>query len=90
MPLNSPTRFTRFALAAAATGVIAGGAAVIVADAEPATAHAGQPGARYFDLEANKARNMDALGRHITARQTRPSATYRDLERNKARSQGAR
>lgn len=66
-------RLTR--AAAIATACMAAGAAtVVIADDQPAPqtraiAKPSQPAvARYFDIEANKAASMRALGRHIAQR----------------------
>lgn len=97
MPLHAtPTvrsaRLTRLA-ALAASCIVAGGAAIAVADIQhPAQAEAasGAPATPYFDLEANKARSMRALGIYLVARHANPMPPYRDLELNKARSQEGR
>jgi len=102
VPLHTTTvlaprrpRLTR--AAALATACIAAGAAtVVIADDQPApqirTIPApSQPAApRYFDIEANKAASMRALGRHTAEQQTNLIPRYQDLEANKARSQAAR
>ena len=102
MPLHSPTvltprlpRLTRVAAIAAAC--VAGGAAtVVIADDQSAPAvrtiaEPSQPAVtRYFDIEANKAASMRALGRHIAELRTNRTSRYQDLEANKARSQRAR
>jgi hypothetical protein len=51
-----PLRLTAYVATVAATFATAGGLATA----------AGQPGTRYFDIEANKAANMRALGLHMT------------------------
>jgi hypothetical protein len=89
--LHTPTvrsaRLTRLATAAAASCIIAGGTAIVVAE----NAHASsRPGTAYADLQANKARSMHALGLHMAAQRAKPGPRYWDLEHNKARSQGAR
>jgi hypothetical protein len=59
------------------------------ATARIAVAEAGQAKAsRYYDLEANKAQSMRALGRHLMQGTGRTSR-YDDLEANKARGQRA-
>ena len=45
---------------------------------------------RYFDIEANKAASMSALGHHIAAQRASATARYHDIEANKARSQRTR
>jgi hypothetical protein len=45
---------------------------------------------RYFDLEANKAASMRALGRRIADHRASSVSDYQDLEANKARSQRLR
>jgi hypothetical protein len=45
--------------------------------------------ARYFDVEANKANSMRALGRHLAEQRANRTPRYQDLEANKARSQRA-
>ena len=45
---------------------------------------------RYFDIEANKAASMRALGQHIAQQRATRVSRYEDLEANKARSQRAR
>jgi len=76
---------------------VAGGAAtVVIADDQSAPAvrtiaEPSQPAVtRYFDIEANKAASMRALGRHIAELRTNRTSRYQDLEANKARSQRAR
>jgi hypothetical protein len=88
VPLQTRSaRLTRLATATAATCVIAGGTAIIVADDSHA---ASPPGPAYADLQANKARSMHALGLHLAAQRAKPASRTGDLEHNKARSQGAR
>jgi hypothetical protein len=102
VPLHSTTvlaprrpRLTRAAAIATAC-IAAGAAAVVIADDQPApqvrtTATPSQSTAtRYFDIEANKAASMRALGRRTAERQTILIPRYQDLEANKARSQRAR
>ncbi len=71
----------------------AGTAPVAIAD-DPAGPQghtvAGGPGSRYFDIEANKAAGMRALGLRIAEERTESGTRYRDLEANKARSQRVR
>jgi len=102
VPLNTPTvlapRFPRAArLAALATITVAtAGAVVVIADDQPAAplrtvSESSRPAAtRYFDLEANKAASIRALGRHIAEQQANRTTRYDDLEANKARSQRKR
>ena len=91
MPLHTPTvlaaRITR--AAATATACLAAGAAtLVIADDKPPIA---QPATtRYFDIEANKASSMRALGRHIAEQRANRTSRYQDLEANKARSRRAR
>ena len=101
MPLHSTTvtavrmpRFARLA-AIAATAATAGAVTIALAENGPAPqvrtiAESAQPAAsRYFDLEANKAASMRALGEQIAVSRTEPVSRYEDLEANKARSQRA-
>ena len=96
MPLHSPTlRVPRLAGAAAiATACIAtGAAAVATADHQPVPQGgtvAETASTRYFDIEANKATSMRALGLHLAEQRTNQSSRYDDLEANKARSLRAR
>jgi hypothetical protein len=87
-------RFGRLAAIAAAAAT-AGAVTIAVTDDQPVpqvrATEAGQPAAsRYFDIEANKAASMRALGRQIAAQRTDNASRYQDIEANKARSQGAR
>jgi predicted outer membrane protein len=50
---------------------------------------AGTAISRYFDIEANKAASMRALGRRIAEQRENHSSRYQDLEANKTRSQRA-
>ena len=96
MPLHRPTvRVPRLARAAAvATACMATGAATVaIADDQPATkvrTVAETAITRYYDIEANKAASIRALGRHIAEQQTNRTRRYQDLEANKARIQRAR
>jgi hypothetical protein len=102
VPLHSPTviaaRRPRLGrVAAIATACMAAGAAPIaIADDQPSgqarsIAEPSQPAVtRYFDIEANKANSMRALGLHMAEQRADPSSRYQDLEANKARSQRAR
>jgi hypothetical protein len=76
VPLHRST--LRRAAAVATTCIAAATATVAVAADQPAL-NTG-PGAAYFDLEANKATSMRALGEHRTDQIPR----YQDLEANKA------
>jgi hypothetical protein len=100
--LQSPTaptplraRLARAAIIVAASGIIAGGTAIALADDQLAPhvrtiAEPTQPvTARYFDVEANKANSMRALGRHLAEQRANRTPGYQDLEANKARSQRA-
>jgi hypothetical protein len=95
VPLHRPTvRVPRLARAAAvATACIATGAATVaIADHQPdphVRTVAETATTRYFDIEANKAASMRALGRHL-AEQREHSSRSQDLEANKARSQRTR
>jgi len=88
----------RFGLVAvlAATCATAGAATIAIADDEPASqiytiVAPGQPAtSRYFDIEANKAGSMRALGLRIAHQEATGSTRYEDIEANKARSQRAR
>ena len=87
MPLHTPTvlapRLPRLARAAAiaAACIAAGAATVVITDDQPAPqihtiAEPSQPATtRYFDIEANKAASMRALGRHIAKRQANGTVT---------------
>jgi hypothetical protein len=102
VPLHTPTVFAprrpRLGrVAAIATACMAAGAAtVVIAGDQPATqvgsiAEPSRPATtRYFDIEANKAASMRALGRHIAEQQANRAWRYHDLEANKAHSQRAR
>ena len=102
VPLHSTTvtavRMPRRAQLAAIAVAAATASAVTIAltDDRPApqvrtVAAPAQPAAsRYFDLEANKAESMRALGRHMAAARADHPSRYRDIEANKARSQSAR
>jgi hypothetical protein len=99
VPLHNPTvvapRFARLGrLAALATATFAtAGAVVVIADDQPVpslrtVSEASRPApTRYFDLEANKAASIPALGRHIAEQQANRTTPYDDLAANKARSQ---
>jgi len=102
VPLHTPTvspptlpRLGHLAAVAAATFATAGAVIVIADDAPtpqlPAIAEPSQPvAARYFDIEANKAAGMRALGRHIAQQQANSVSRYQDLEANKAHSERLR
>jgi hypothetical protein len=96
VPLHRPTvRVPRLARAAAvATACMAtAAAAVAVADNQsvPQVRTVAETAiTRYFDVEANKAASMRALGRHLAEQPKSQSSRYHDLEANKARSQRAR
>ena len=79
MPLH--TRAARVATILAAAAMVTGGTAVATADDRAA-----QPGPQYFDIEANKARSMRALGIHMATH----VPAFDDIEANKAQSQRAR
>jgi hypothetical protein len=96
VPRRSCTRrVPRLARAAAvATACMAAGAATVaIADDQsvPQVRTVAETAiTRYFDVEANKAASMRALGLHLTEQRTNRSSRYHDLEANKARSQRAR
>jgi hypothetical protein len=102
MPPHTATVLTpqrrRFGLVAAlaATCAAAGAATIVSADNQPASqfhtiAAPVQPAtSRYFDIEANKAGSMRALGLRIAQQEGTGSSRYEDIEANKARSQRAR
>jgi len=102
VPLHSTTvtavRMPRRAQLAAIAVAAATASAVTIAltDDRPApqvrtVAAPAQPAAsRYFDLEANKAASMRALGEQIAVTRTDPVSRYEDIEANKARSHSAR
>jgi hypothetical protein len=82
VPLHTPNRIVPVVAAAAC---IAAGAATV------ATAEPSRPTTTpYFDIEANKAASMRALGLHIAAQRAEPGSSYQDLEANKALSRRAR
>jgi hypothetical protein len=101
VPLHSPTAFTPtlprlgYLAALAATTFATAGAVIVVADEAPAAqvrtiAEPSQRmSARYFDIEANKAAGMRALGRHIAHQRADSVSRYEDIEANKARSRRA-
>ena len=92
MPLHTPTaprraRFAHAAVIAAATGIITGGVTIAIDGQTAAEAH--QPAiSRYYDIEANKASSMRALG--LATTQNPLPSRYLDLEANKARTAQAR
>lgn len=91
---TSPRNGYLAAVVAAATFATAGAVTVIADDQVTAhvrtSAEPSQPvSTRYFDVEANKAASMRALGRHIAQQRATPAPRYQDLEGNKARSQRA-
>lgn len=102
MPLHSTAvtavRMPRLAqlAAIAAAAATAGAVTIALTEDRPApqirtVAAPAQPAAsRYFDLEANKAASMRALGRQLAVRRTDQVSRYEDLEANKARSRRAR
>ena len=96
MPLHRSTRrVSRLARAAAvATACMTTGAATVaIADDQsvPQVRTVAETAiTRYFDIEANKAAGMRALGLHRTEQRTNQSSRYHDLEANKARSQRVR
>jgi hypothetical protein len=102
VPLHTPTvlapgraRLARVAALAAACAT-AGVATVVIANDHTAPhvrtiAKQSEPVVtRYFDIEANKAANMRALGLHVDEGQTGPGSRYHDLEANKVRSHRVR
>jgi hypothetical protein len=99
VPLHTPTalapRLPRLTCAAAlaAASVAAGTATVVIADDQPVPqvrTVAESMATRYFDIEANKAASMRALGLRIAEQRAEPTSRYQDLEANKARSQRSR
>jgi hypothetical protein len=102
VPLRTTTvstaRMPRFGQLAAIAAAAATASAVTIAvtDDPPApqvravTTSAEPAAPRYFDLEANKAASMRALGRQIAIQRSRHTARYQDIEANKARNQSAR
>ena len=102
MPLHNRTvtavrtpRLGRLA-AIAAVAATAGAVTLAVTEDRPAPqvraiTESAQPApSRYFDVEANKAASMRALGGQIAVRRTDPTSRFQDIEANKARSQSAR
>ena len=80
-------------LVALAAATFATAAPTIAIADDQSTSHVRTIGAvatRYFDLEANKAASMRALGRHIADQRASSVSDYQDLEANKARSQRLR
>jgi hypothetical protein len=102
VPLHSPTavaprrRRVGLIVTLAATCATAGAATIVIANDQTAPhinaiAEPSQPvTSRYFDIEANKAASMRALGLHIAQQRASRTSRYQDLEANKARSQRAR
>ena len=103
MPPQSPTvlaprlrRLGRVAALAAVTCAAAGAVIIVIADEQPvaqlrAIAEPNQPAAtRYFDIAANKATSMRALGRHIAEQHPNRTTRYQDLEANEAHKQRKR
>jgi len=98
VPLHSSTRrvprLARAAAVAVATACMATGAATVAIAVDQSVPQVRTVAAtaitRYFDIEANKAASMRALGRHFTEQGESRSSRYQDLEANKARSQRAR
>ena len=96
MPLHSSTRrVARLARAAAVATACMATVAATVAIADDQSAPQVRTVAetaitRYFDIEANKALSMRALGLHLAEQRTNQSSRYHDLEANKASSQRAR
>jgi hypothetical protein len=97
VPLHTPTvrrpRLAHAAAIATATACIAAGAAtIVIADDQPAlqlhtiAKPSQRVTSRYFDIEANKAASMRALGLHIAEQRANRTSRYQDLEANKARS----
>jgi hypothetical protein len=100
VPLHTPTglapRLGRVVALAAASCASAGAVTIASADDQPVPqvhtiAEPSQPmPARYFDIEANKAASMRALGFHMAEQRANRSSRYQDLEANKAASMRAR
>jgi hypothetical protein len=103
VPLHTPTvpaprqaGLARTAIIVVAACIAAGGVTIAFSDGKSATpdrtiAETNQPvTSRYFDIEANKAASMRALGLHLAEQRTNHASRYQDLEANKARSQQAR
>jgi hypothetical protein len=91
MPLHTPAVLVpRLARAAAFAGVClaAGTPTVALADDKPPIGETAMT--RYFDIEANKAASMRALGDHIAVQGASDISRYQDLEANKARGQHRR
>jgi hypothetical protein len=99
VPLHTPTvpaprhaGLARTAIIVVAACIAAGAATIVIADDQPAPqidtiAEPSQPAtSRYFDIEANKAASMRALGLHIAEQRANRTSRYQDLEANKARS----
>jgi len=97
-PIVLAPRRPRVALiaAVAASCVAAAAGTSVIAEKQPAAGinaitEPSQPAAsRYFDIEANKAASMRALGRHMAERRAHTISRYEDIEANKARSQRTR
>ena len=98
MPVSTPIVLApRLAAAAVAVACMAAGAATVaIADVQPvaqsrSSAEPSQSAAtRYYDIEANKANSMRALGRYTAEQRVNRTSRYHDLEANKTRSQRAR
>jgi hypothetical protein len=102
VPFHTPTvlapRRSSLALIAAlaATCSTAGVATNVIADEQsaPRIDTIGEPSqpatSGYFDIEANKAASMSALGLRIAQHRSNGSSRHEDIEANKARSQRAR
>jgi predicted outer membrane protein len=96
MRLRSLAATAAFVSVVAAACATAGAVTIGSADDQPVPqvrtiAEPSQPAAmRYFDIEANKANSMRALGRHIAEQRADRASPYHDLEANKARSRRAR
>jgi hypothetical protein len=99
VPLHTPTvpaprhaGLARTAIIVVAACIAAGGVTIGFSDGQSAPpdrtiAETNQPAtSRYFDIEANKAASMRALGLHIAEQRANRTWRYQDLEANKARS----
>ena len=96
VPTNGRARLALAATLVAVTSAASGAIAIGTSGDQPfsqasSITDAGRsPGARYYDLEANKAKNMRALGLHLARQGASGPSLYDDLEANKARNQSAR
>ena len=96
MPRHSSTATLRrieYLAALVTAAFVTAGAISVVADEAPAaqvrtiTEPSQLVGARYFDIEANRAASIRALGGHLVQQRATSVSRYDDIEANKARNQ---